>query len=183
MKRSNLAGAILLATLSTPAFATNFVTIKFVGDCTDCAGQATATLVLKNFSLDGVNPNLQNNNFFSFTYDGSNLFYPYTLTSDVSLSGNLTRGASNGPGLVGVNGNFSISGLSFAYIRWVFTATPQGSWAVSAPGGGAPEDYGTNAVFTSPTAVPETASWAMVIAGFGLIGGTLRRHRTNVRFA
>lgn len=27
------------------------------------------------------------------------------------------------------------------------------------------------------TAVPEPASWAMLIAGFGLVGGTLRRRR------
>ena len=31
--------------------------------------------------------------------------------------------------------------------------------------------------------VPETSSWAMMIAGFGLIGGVLRRYPTSVRFA
>lgn len=37
---------------------------------------------------------------------------------------------------------------------------------------------------TSPTAVPEPASWLMAIAGIGLIGGTLRRRpRVTVRFA
>jgi hypothetical protein len=35
-----------------------------------------------------------------------------------------------------------------------------------------------------PPAVPEPASWAMMIAGFGAIGGALRRHRApTVRFA
>jgi hypothetical protein len=36
------------------------------------------------------------------------------------------------------------------------------------------------------TAVPETATWAMMISGFGLIGGAMRRQRkvkTTVRFA
>ncbi|TFU00447.1 PEP-CTERM sorting domain-containing protein [Polymorphobacter arshaanensis] len=28
--------------------------------------------------------------------------------------------------------------------------------------------------------VPEPASWAMMITGFGLIGGTLRRRRTTL---
>lgn len=32
-------------------------------------------------------------------------------------------------------------------------------------------------------AVPEPASWAMFIGGFGLMGATLRRRRTNVSFA
>jgi len=32
------------------------------------------------------------------------------------------------------------------------------------------------------SAVPETATWAMMIAGFGLVGGTLRRH-THMRVA
>jgi hypothetical protein len=36
----------------------------------------------------------------------------------------------------------------------------------------------------TPSAVPEPASWAMFIGGFGLIGGAMRRRqRGNVRFA
>jgi hypothetical protein len=33
------------------------------------------------------------------------------------------------------------------------------------------------------SAVPEPASWAMMIAGFGVVGGALRRRRVSVRFA
>ena len=35
----------------------------------------------------------------------------------------------------------------------------------------------------TPGAVPEPATWAMMIAGFGLVGGALRRRATQVRFA
>jgi len=35
----------------------------------------------------------------------------------------------------------------------------------------------------TPGAVPEPATWAMLIGGFGMVGGTLRRRRTAVRFA
>lgn len=35
----------------------------------------------------------------------------------------------------------------------------------------------------STTGVPEPASWAMMVGGFGLIGGAMRRRRTAVRFA
>jgi len=32
-------------------------------------------------------------------------------------------------------------------------------------------------------AVPEPAAWSLMVGGFGLIGGTLRRKRTSLRFA
>ncbi len=55
----------------------------------------------------------------------------------------------------------------------------------SAPSDGAGSDnIGViidNVVLSTPT-VPEPASWAMMIAGFGLVGGAMRR-RTRVSFA
>ena len=33
-----------------------------------------------------------------------------------------------------------------------------------------------------PTSVPEPASWAMMLGGFGMIGGAMRRRRVGVRF-
>jgi len=35
----------------------------------------------------------------------------------------------------------------------------------------------------SATAVPEAASWAMMVAGFGLMGAMMRKRRTSVTFA
>jgi hypothetical protein len=48
--------------------------------------------------------------------------------------------------------------------------------------------YSTGHHVSPPTdpvtgAVPEPASWAMMIGGFGMVGATLRRRRTAVRFA
>jgi hypothetical protein len=34
-----------------------------------------------------------------------------------------------------------------------------------------------------PVAVPETATWAMMLGGFGLLGSAMRRRRVNVSFA
>ena len=45
-------------------------------------------------------------------------------------------------------------------------------------------DYQIYAVnFETAAAVPEPATWAMMIAGFGLVGGTMRRSRTKPAFS
>ena len=47
-------------------------------------------------------------------------------------------------------------------------------------------DFGDNGGFYTVTidgAVPEPASWAMMIGGLGLVGATLRRRKAAVRFA
>lgn len=43
--------------------------------------------------------------------------------------------------------------------------------------------YGGNLTFTPAAAIPEPAAWAMMIGGFGVVGATMRRRRTTVRFA
>jgi len=46
-----------------------------------------------------------------------------------------------------------------------------------------PADYFGDTTFAAGSigAVPEPAAWAMMIGGFGLVGGTLRRRRAQVR--
>ena len=62
--------------------------------------------------------------------------------------------------------------LNFFQGRWSDTnaATPDGFYV----------EFGGLA---QPGAVPEPASWAMMIAGFGLVGGAIRRQRVEVAFA
>jgi hypothetical protein len=182
MKRLVLAGVVLLAMISTPVFATSNITIKFVGTCTDCAGQATATLVLKDFALNGTSQALVNQNLVSFTYDGSNLLAPYTSGAQSYLSGNLRDPASPDPALAGLAGTIVVSVGNLGGYELLFVAASHAEWSIIRTVGGAPEDYGTNSVFTMITGVPETASWALLIIGFGLIGGTMRGQRTNFRF-
>ena len=51
-------------------------------------------------------------------------------------------------------------------------------------GNGAPQDVQVPGTPTTPTsAVPEPASWAMMIFGFGAIGGSLRRRRNKPALA
>ncbi|HWI84783.1 MAG TPA: PEPxxWA-CTERM sorting domain-containing protein [Sphingomonas sp.] len=42
---------------------------------------------------------------------------------------------------------------------------------------------GSSAFTLTGGAVPEPASWAMMVGGFGLIGGAMRARRTNISFA
>ena len=46
------------------------------------------------------------------------------------------------------------------------------------PGRGVNAQYFTNVSFDQVAAVPEPATWAMLIAGFGLVGGAMRRRPT-----
>ena len=43
--------------------------------------------------------------------------------------------------------------------------------------------YSGTLVFSNAPTVPETATWAMMISGFGLVGGALRLRRKDVSFA
>lgn len=67
-----------------------------------------------------------------------------------------------------------------------------GSAVIANPGGGYnqgnPIFLGRSAGYridgdVTPAAVPEPATWAMMIMGFGLVGGAMRRRTTRVRFA
>jgi len=52
------------------------------------------------------------------------------------------------------------------------------------PGGSIESGPYSIAPFVPGAPAPEPASWAMMLAGFGLIGGAMRaRRRTQVRFA
>jgi hypothetical protein len=52
---------------------------------------------------------------------------------------------------------------------------------IDAPGGNFTSQSGAFLGFDqTPAAVPEPASWAMMICGFGLMGGAVRRRASNM---
>lgn len=53
-------------------------TFTFTGQCTDCNGTATGSLVLQNYTLGQQIGDL---NFVSFTYNGTNLFNAITIAA------------------------------------------------------------------------------------------------------
>lgn len=78
-----------------------------------------------------------------------------------------------------VAGNLNQSGFSFALLAGTsyfaiatgFDNTDFGNYTLEINGPG-------NVVIGGQNAVPEASTWAMIIAGFGIVGAALRRRRT-----
>ena len=79
-------------------------------------------------------------------------------------------------------GTFSTGdhGLNLAYSLGNLAAGASLTFTYAYVVGNSIEDAGGN---TDPGGVPEPATWAMMIAGFGMVGGALRRRSTKVAFA
>jgi hypothetical protein len=134
---------------------------KFTGDCTDCTGTATATLILLAGYELGTPLNIDD--LYSFNYS-SNLISDLSIYNDptATLSGVLPVGL--GPADVfisGVNGSFNSSS--------------DGAWSAFDP----PEDVGVNGMWTSPgvTATPEPST--VSIMGISLLIMMLVARRVN----
>lgn len=81
-------------------------------------------------------------------------------------------------GLSGFNFNL-LAGTSYFAVATGFANTDVGTYSLAINGPGA-------VTFGNTTAVPEPASWAMMLAGFGLMGFAMRRKskvKTTVKFA
>lgn len=134
---------------------------------------------------------------------GLNWIYNFTTGNQAgTFSANWTMNVAGGEDAFGLNGIYGVGGLP-QFIT-PFTATPtsgNGSFSVAlAPNTsysfgllnygnivGSITDRSPNALFTMDwritggggggSTVPEPASWAMLLAGFGLIGTTMRQRR------
>jgi hypothetical protein len=117
---------------------------------------------------------------YTFTVPGDGLISAGFLTSNVSVSPGLSflSVTLNGVALtpVDLSPNFAFSITDQSPIVGIQTLLLVGS-GVGSYGGAvsfAPFDTGGN-----PQAVPEPASWALMLGGFGMMGATLRGNRRN----
>lgn len=121
---------------------------------------------------------------------GNSLSFAITL-SGAAIDAPLNDGGNyNGTGFFFDFGNADFSNYYFSENNGLFGnlagalhIQQDGSvLAVANPDG---DDYMTSSglSFTTITAVPEPATWAMFIGGFGLVGATMRRKRIAVSFA
>ena len=175
MNRIVALGVALLATttLSPAAHAILLAPdqFTFTGDCSDCE-RATATLL--NYGTT-----LNYNSFFSFTYSSSVISYTITkaTVSQSSVFGDL----SGAPGrkAVTILGYDPMSGVSYSFVSQL-----SGRFDVEEL---TPLDFGPDHSWAGANAAadaPEPASWAMMVGGFALVGGAMRRRvRTTVTYA
>lgn len=102
------------------------------------------------------------------------------------LAGNPDGGPVVKPVTVSATGNgsggysFDTTGHSRAAMGWqsfTYNFTATGISTTLSFASGAQSAYGPALDGVSVTAVPEPAGWALLIAGFGLVGGQIRRRR------
>jgi hypothetical protein len=129
------------------------------------ANLSTANVNPVSFSFnDGVKTETdQNVNSYQFLFStdaGGNLTGWYIVVDNAIGPGSPVIQVANDLGIVVDEGYYALIGPSVDYgtNQW-----SPGTWAIRNTGGG----------------VPEPASWALMIAGFGALGAALRRRRTN----
>jgi len=164
--------------------------------CTDggCGGVfpggTSGTRAMYNFGQLSNSPALTTVNIAAGFVGSASVFH-YGGASSIQIYRDLGGAAGNGgfgvllgflamPQTNGclVDGNLTVTGCGFTKYTLNFTGTAQS--IVLAGGGAYFDDLTIGAVGNPGGAVPEPASWALLIAGFGLTGATLRRRRTSM---
>ena len=150
-----------IGTLGTPSLVSGNILRSFsgwLGEDGDASFSITFASAINAISMDfaGVYDTAEDSaNVRIFAYDGATLL-----------------GSVAGP--ASTTGQFTLSYAASNITRVVVTPGSFYDWV------------GVDNINYTPAtagAVPEPATWAMMIAGFGLIGGTLRRRAVRVRYA
>jgi hypothetical protein len=152
----NVARNLLLLTIAATFGASSASAIvpvsvfTFTGDCTDCTGTGTATLILLGDYVLGTP--LAADDLYSFNYT-SNLIPDLSIHNDPTAV--LTGVLSDLPGPEDI----SISGMNGS-----FTSASDGTWSAFDP----PADMGIDGVWSagSPIATPEPSTIGIIAAGF-----------------
>lgn len=139
----------------------------------------------------GANTLVWQNNTPVFLASGGRYVFSFDL-SRACCNGNFNGGVDPSPAVlaVTVNGVTTLTALTpptsagvWGNVRGEFTAAAESTATFAIinsnpePGG---NDYGLDRITLS---VPEPAAWALMISGFGLVGGTMRRRRRTAAFA
>ena len=113
---------------------------------------------------------------------------PFAPSSYYETAGTAAGGASGsidplalliGPGFASI---YVVTSQSAAMNYTQLTGAPHGIFQIQGRGDNATMNYSVTYVYDeSAPAVPEPATWAMVLAGFGVVGGAMRR-APNLRF-
>ena len=169
--------AAVFAGLSHASAVTTYSTFTFTGDCGDCTGQATGTLVLKNYTLGDP---LETSNFVSFAYSSNLLsFGPDSLDSSDGILEGMLPVDLPGPATVYIENIVLSPGCEDCAELGFYSETfDSDAWTIGV------QDYGTSGIWSAAaakSAVPEPSSSAMLAAGLaGLIAWRQRRRSPGV---
>ena len=187
---------VLTASLPLPAHAVLLTTFDFVGNCIDCAEEAgqesfeiSASITLQDY-VSGTQ--LASDDFYSFTYSGSNLVTAFTITEQLWNSGKNQVLNGSLPFSIGGALDFQMrlihtdtdlwactelglsapnSGPACSHTRQAFfSISENGDWSFGAP----PKDMGNNAVLNGPS-VPEPATFSLLILALAGLGFQRRK--------
>jgi hypothetical protein len=147
----------------------NAITLAFTGEQWRAGNSANDGLVFE-YSFDATA--LDNGTWLTFSALD---FAPIVLSGGPALDGNAP---ANGKAISATISGFSITtGKTFGF-RW------KDMDSNGTDHGLAVDDLNLQAgIVAQPGAVPEPASWAMLLAGFGALGATMRRSPRRVAFA
>jgi hypothetical protein len=161
------AAALATATIiSTPALAANFVV------------SVGSTLSSQDFGNSSALPGAINDNYTFTVPDGSVSGFIGSIALGAGLDVTLTGVTLDGVALNQLSsGSFDLWALNETGISaGNHILNVLGTWGST---GGS---YAGTLNFAE-SAVPEAATWAMMIAGFGLVGGAMRRRSTKLSYA
>jgi hypothetical protein len=113
----------------------------------------------------------------------------YALTkSDLqSFSATLANGELTALSFVTRQISFPVTAIGYPIgsrrLKFTLTGLETGNLSVAATSGLITTRFGGTMEMLAPLSAPEPASWATMLAGFGLLGTSLRRHRRNEAIA
>jgi hypothetical protein len=134
---------------------------------------SNGTTALYAFNDSSITFDLENGGLFSFTaLDIAQTWLDSDRPLDVTLIGAGAAGIVTRTISLGAQQAESFSSLSFSDFANLSSLTIRGG-----------SEFAIDNVAISTPAVPEPATWALMIAGFGIVGGALRRRPLQPRLA